>query len=365
MSIKSVAILGAGAGGLAAAADLSSRGFSVRLCELPQFEANISALKRAGGITTSGLLQGFIKVDLITTDVARAVTGADLVMLALPAYGVETFAQACIPHLKDGQMVVLNMAATAGSLRFALKAREIAPHLRIKIAELSSLTYAARKRDDGVEVLLKVQKLFFSAFPAADTPEMLQAFQALYPAVVAGTHVLETTLNNGNPVTHPAGSMLNAGAIEFSKGDFCLYSQGISQGVARVIQSVDDERLALCRSLGLKEIPTRERLVRYGYTKPGADLYEEYHNSEVFRGAKGPHSLQDRYFTEDIPYGLVLWSSLGRNLGVPTGTIDAIITIATSLCQHDFRREGLTAEKLGLAGMNSAQLNKYLQTGQK
>jgi len=172
-------------------------------------------------------------------------------------------------------------------------------------------------------------------------------------------------LNNGNAITHPAGSLLNVGQIEFAKGDFYLYPQGISPGVARVIEAVDRERLDICRALGVSEVPNIERLVRYGLSKSASCLYEEYHNSEIFPVAKGPVDIYDRYITEDIPYGLVLWSSIARQLGIPTPLMNGFIDIGSALCERDFRKEGLTAEKLGLGSLNASQLNQYLMTGEK
>ncbi|MFX0200402.1 MAG: NAD/NADP octopine/nopaline dehydrogenase, partial [Candidatus Hodarchaeota archaeon] len=43
MELKRIAILGSGSGGLAAAGDLSLRGFEINLFELPEFKANIDS----------------------------------------------------------------------------------------------------------------------------------------------------------------------------------------------------------------------------------------------------------------------------------------------------------------------------------
>lgn len=43
----------------------------------------------------------------------------------------------------------------------------------------------------------------------------------------------------------------------------------------------------------------------------------------------------------------MLWSSLGREIGVPTPNIDAIIVIASTILERDFFNEGLTIEYLG------------------
>ena len=50
---------------------------------------------------------------------------------------------------------------------------------------------------------------------------------------------------------------------------------------------------------------------------------------------------------QGISDGLVLWSDLGRVCGVPTPNIDAVITLGGSLLQVDFRKIGLTLDKLG------------------
>ena len=367
MPNKKIAVLGAGSGGFAAAVDLTQRGFTVNLFEHPRFSENIQGAKDKGGINASGVVpQEFVKLNNITTDIEEALDGTDIILLVVPAYGVEAFAEHCIPHLKDGQMVVLTMAATAGALRFRQKVKEITPNLKIKVGETASLPYGCRRTGPTeVTILIQVENLFLSAFPATDTPELIAEFQNLYPAIISAENTLETTLNNGNPITHPSASILNAGRIEFAKGEYYLYPEGISPGVARVIEAVDRERLALCRALGFREISSKERIAKYGYAKPRETLYEEYHASEVFDKAKGPSGLQDRYLTEDIPFGLVLWASLGKSLGIKTNTMDAVIDIGSILCQRDFRSEGLTAEKLGLDGLSATQLNAYLRTGKK
>ena len=76
-------------------------------------------------------------------------------------------------------------------------------------------------------------------------------------------------------------------------------------------------------------------------------LQHLFNHSEVFSKIKGPAHVNSRYFTEDISDGLVLWSNLGKVVGVPTPNIDAVITLGGSLLQVDFRKIGLTLDKLG------------------
>lgn len=53
---STVAILGAGNGGLCAAADLTLRGFQVHLYEIPEFVENITPVEEADGISLRGVV---------------------------------------------------------------------------------------------------------------------------------------------------------------------------------------------------------------------------------------------------------------------------------------------------------------------
>jgi opine dehydrogenase len=64
---------------------------------------------------------------------------------------------------------------------------------------------------------------------------------------------------------------------------------------------------------------------------------------------EGSKSVPPRYVTEDVPEGLVAWSSLGSKIGVATPTVDTLIHLATIVKGTDYRRQGRTVERLGLA----------------
>ena len=69
--------------------------------------------------------------------------------------------------------------------------------------------------------------------------------------------IFQTTLQNGNPVIHPAVTLLNAALIERTGGDFMFYEEGVTEAVGRVMKAVDDERLAIARALGSPSSPSR------------------------------------------------------------------------------------------------------------
>ena len=104
MEVKSVAVLGAGHGGCAAAADLGKRGYSVRLHA--RNAERLAPLRAQDGIEARGIVQGLIPIDLLTTDVGEAVGGADLIMLVVPSVAHGYYARALAPLLDGGQITL-------------------------------------------------------------------------------------------------------------------------------------------------------------------------------------------------------------------------------------------------------------------
>ena len=81
MDKDKVAVLGGGATGHAAAADLTIRGFTVNLYELPQFAAGIKGTMEAGEIEATGAINGVAKINMITTDIKEAIKGVKTIFV--------------------------------------------------------------------------------------------------------------------------------------------------------------------------------------------------------------------------------------------------------------------------------------------
>ena len=67
-----------------------------------------------------------------------------------------------------------------------------------------------------------------------------------------------------------------------------------------------------------------------------------------------------RYITEDIPYGLVPLAYLGDLAGVPTPIMDAMIDLASTVNHVNYRKEGMTLEKLGLGGRKVEEIQSMI-----
>ena len=243
-----VAVLGAGNGGVASAFDFAQHGHEVSLFSTPEFGDNVVAVDKAGGITAERRPRG-LRADPLrrAPTPAEAMDGAELVLLVGPAYGTEPLAAEAAPHLTEDMAVLVCPGSCAGAIAFKRAAGLELDDDRYVVGETSTLPYAVRVTEPGaINVFLKLTTgVYLAALPRAGTDRLYDLVKDVWPAVEKADSVFQTTLQNGNPVIHPAVTLLNAGLLERTGGDFLFYEEGVTESVGRLIEAVDNERLAI------------------------------------------------------------------------------------------------------------------------
>ncbi len=357
MTGQPVAVLGGGNGGHMMAVDLTNRGYSVHFYEHPQFEETFRTTLDRGSIEASGIgPSGTFPIHRVTTDMAEALEGVAWVHVVIPATGHELFFSEMIPHLRKGQNVVV-WAGDFGALRLKKLLDDGGNGADITIFETSTLPYGTRLEAPGkVELLLVAPRVLAAALPARAMASEKEEFSATFPCIVEAKHVLEAAFNNPNPMVHPPGSLLNTGRIEYSQGDFYMYREGVTPAVARVIREIYNESRRLAHALDFEMTKYREDDFTTTASMMGVEFEAPADTLGVIASIIGPTSLGSRYITEDLPFGLVPRSELGRLADVPTPVIDGIVSIGSIVCQEDYWTSGRTLEKLGLGGLGREEI---------
>ena len=335
----------------------------VTLSDLPQFAESVEPIATRGGLRVTGVLGDHdVRVDA-TTDLGEAIAGASVIFVIAPAFGHAAFAREIGHRIRGDQIVILTPGATGGALEWAQTAATSGGRSGQPVAESVSLPYACRKVDQThVHISGAKRSLPIAAFPGRETAALVQRLGPVFPqGVVAATSVLETSLNNLNSVAHPVPTLLNVGWIEHSKGGFGFYSDGVTPSVARAMDAVDEERLAVLEALGLERVSLSEWDRRL-YGLAGATTYEINHDSAVHKEISGPPSLDTRYLSEDVPFGLVPIASIATELGLRTPAIDLFIDLAALLLGERIRTTARTAASMGLAGLSASQMTSFCQT---
>jgi opine dehydrogenase len=356
-------ILGAGNGGKAAAVDLTLLGKRVRLFEFPEYRHNLEGLLEHRTLTATGAVSGKATLELVTSDLAQAMDGVDTVMICTQALAHERVARALAPLIRPDHHLILNPGSTGGALHFAQIFRSLGMKALPTMVETSTLTYGCRAKGALVEVAVKVKRVLYGVLPGSAVGRIGPELEALYPGLVRGASVLEAGLNNANPVIHPPITIMNAARIENDGPAMRYYGDGVSPAVARMIQKLDEERMALLRALGYPAQPDPVTSVEQGYAA-STDYYECYARGPGFIDFASPNTLDHRYFHEDIGMGLVMLCSVGEFLDVPTPTCRIFVQLGEAITGIPYASEGKrTLKALGLDGLNLKELIAFLETG--
>jgi opine dehydrogenase len=345
---------------MAVAYEWASQGHEVSLFSHAGHDHELGPVRERGGILAEGVLEGFAPVTSATTDIGTAMEGAEAVLVVGPAYSTEIIARDVADHLRPGMTVVVCPGSCVGSVAFKRAAGLDLYDESIVVGETSTLPYAARSTGGVVRIFHRFDiGVFAAAAPRSGTARVLELLQQVYPNAAAATNVLQTTLQNGNPVIHPAVTLLNAALIERTGGDFMFYEDGVTQATGNLMQAVDLERLAIADALGVSVLSEPDIGVQEGYMTE-ANYTTGYSKAPGFLGIKAQDQLDHRYLTEDAGYSLGFWTDLARSLDVPTPTMDALIQIASVVLGRDFRGEGArTLESTGLGALTREQLLAY------
>ncbi len=355
------AVLGAGHGGRAMAAHLALMGYDVHLYN--RTYEHIAAIAKEGGIhleSFEGGPRGFAKLKKVTSDIGEALQDVDVVMVVVPSTAHAGLARASAPYLQDGQIIILHPGRTGGALEFHKTLRDSGCIADVTVAEAETFIYASRAEGEtGARIFGIKEEVALAALPATRTESVLSVLREAYPQFVDGVNVLETSLNNIGAIFHPALTLLNAGWIEQTGGNFQFYIDGATPGLGRILEAVDRERVTVAAALGIRAHTAREWL-ETAYGAKGATLYEAIHDQKGYYGIKAPGTLYHRYIFEDVPMSLVPIAALGKRYGVAVQTMESLIRLASVLHQTDYWRRGRTLEKLGIQDLSVAELQQFV-----
>ncbi len=339
-------VVGAGNGGLAMAGHLALSGFSVHLFN--RTAEKLLSIEDRRGIRLEGEIEGFARLDVVTSNPVEALAGVDVVMVVVPASGHRSLAKAIAPYLADGQVVVLNPGRTLGALEFEYALRMGGCEADVVVAEAQTLLYASRIAGPGRVRVFKIKEtVSIAALPAWRTERVVHLLNRAFPHFVPANHVLETSIDNMGALLHPAPTLFNMARIEAGE-DFEYYCQGITPRVVQVISQLDHERISLAKGFGI-EVQTLQKWLQTAYGIEVEDLTQALAGNPGYQGIKAPTTMPTRYLTEDVPMGLVPMAALGAMLGVPMPVTNSLITLASVADGVDYRLIGRNLDRVGLS----------------
>ncbi len=363
MNSMKIAVMGGGNASHAIAADLTLKGLTVNMFEMEKFADSMRTVFETHEIEMSGVAgTGKARLNLVTSDIKEAVEGVEIIFIPLPGFAVTPYAQILAPHLEEDQIVLI-VPGSLGALEFRWALWSHGCRKKVIIGETGGMPFAARVVAPGRVKTFHVRAIVaLATIPGSKGSMVYEKVKGLYPFALRKT-VIEPAFGHLTPLLHPLGSLLNAGRIERSHGEFYIYEEGMTPSVVRVIEAMDRERLEIGEKLGI-QLPTGVEMMVESKYGPKGTLWESLNGSAGLTPVKGPTSLESRYITEDIPYSLVAWASVGHLAGVDTPIMDAVINIGGAIMGMNCWEEGRNLARMGLEGLTLEQTLAYLENGE-
>lgn len=356
-----IAVIGAGNGGQSIAGYLALRGYETSLYDIDVQKMDI--LKQKGGIELTGRIEGFGKIDCITTDIAEAVKGAQIVMVTTVANAHRAVAKSMATYVEEGQVIILNPGRTCGALVFNQTLQTQGCTKRYYLGEAQTLVYACRVIENGkVNIIGVKDEVFLSGLPASDTDYILSKINPMYPCFVKADNVLRTSLENIGAMFHPCVCLFNAATIE-RQDEFWFY-RDMTEQVARFIEKFDQERLAVGKAYGVDLLSVTE-WIKFAYKDTEGDtLCERMKNNPAYHDIKAPGTIFTRQLTEDIPTGVLPIMELGKAAGVEVPLLTSMVNTIEALLDIDLHTNGRSLKNLGLEGKSKDEILNFITNGE-
>ena len=233
-------------------------------------------------------------------------------------------------------------------MEFDLELGEEARSKECVISEMSGQLILCSSPAPNTVYLKSIKKhMTWSCISSAASCSAFNAVHAIFPQLKRVSSVLETTMNNTNPVAHIPLSLFNLTRMDNGE-DYLLFRTCVTRGVARVIEEVDNERIAVMQACGIPAVTELDTLNSYWTSKQDC-IFDIFHETPEYAITVGPKTLEHRYITEDLPFGVVPVAKLGKILGVQTSCMDAMIKIFSVYLGEDLLILGPAVEDINLA----------------
>ncbi|NKC30444.1 NAD/NADP octopine/nopaline dehydrogenase family protein [Falsiroseomonas selenitidurans] len=344
-----LAVLGAGSVGPGAAALAVSRGHEVALWS-----------PRGGGthgigsfLSVQGVLAGTARVT-VAVDVARALAGAEAVLVCVPPHALGPVLRRIAPMLAEGVPVLL---APSQSLAPLLLDRLLARQGRhAPVGALAAPPVVAeRLAGDVVRILALPELVEVAAVPAAQGQHLAALCAGLFGMPFQPlADVLGAALAAHEPVLHAALVLGNVTRIE--AGEEWDQHARMTPAICRLAERLDAERLELAAAYGHAVPSLAAGLHRQGGV-PQGPLPVMARALAASRPAPGLRGLDAAHLAVSVTYGLALWLRLAVPRQVPMPLTAAAVAVLEAMWGSSLSGDDL------LEGLDFAALPRLLQEG--
>lgn len=318
------------------------------------------ALAEGAPLIAAGAIEGEFHPG-VALDARALADGCDVLVLALPGYGHKAVMDALVPHIREGQPVIISSHASFGALYLSrqLAARGVSAPI---IAWGTTAVTGRQSGGSNVKVNTVRARVDMCSVPHDRADDMLALCQRLFgDRFMLRDGLLAISLSNLNPQNHMGIALGNMTRME--RGEEWSQGQNVTPNVGRLLEALDLERLAIADALGL-EVRTIFEHFHLSFHVPVASISEMNQQMHARgNGGTGPATADSRYVTEDVPYGLVPTIRLGEMVGRPARLHAAGVDVFCAMYGRNFFAENALLTAIDVDNMTLPQLKAAATEG--
>ena len=286
-------------------------------------------------------------IGLITSKPELALKDADIVLLCLPGFAIAPVLHSIKPYL-DPKTAVGSIVSSTG---FFPMAQKILPQ-GTELFGFQRVPFIARINEYGHSALLLGYKdsLSVATLNAACPQRIADLLARLFEVKVDLLRdPMMVTLTNSNPLLHPSRLFGIFGNDRTTYDRPVLFYEEWDNFSSQTLIDCDNEFRSLLDRLGISRNDIMP-ILDYYESHDAQSLTDKIRSIAAFKGLYAPMvklengnygpDWNNRYFTEDIPFGILIIKCLAQKNGIPTPTIDSIIEWEQKCVGKEYLRNG-------------------------
>ena len=296
----------------------------------------------------------------VLSDVSTVINGADVILIAVPAYGHKAVFDAIAPHVTNNQTIIISSHASFGALYIS----QLLTHRGIQaniIAWGTTIVSGSSNSPANVMVNTIRDQVDIATVPQSNAERGKALCTSLFgDNFVIRDGLIAISLSNLNPQNHLGIALCNLTRME--RGEVWAQSQNVTSTVGRLLEALDKERLAIAAAVGVQVRTIFEHFHLSFHIKKDSIANMNQAIFDNGSSAFGPKTTDSRYVLEDVPFGLVPTAMLGQLVGKPAVLHEAGIVLMGGLYGRDFMQENDLIQALNLDEMSLAELKDFAKT---
>jgi len=276
------------------------------------------------------------KPEIITDKPSEVIPQSNIIIMTLPSYAKSSVLEKISPYTNKGTWI----GSFPGTGGFEWIVKKFLGN-NVTIFGLQRVPYICRLKTYGKETFLLGKKKYLCAasLPKKNIKIITQKLEKLLEIPVKPlNNFLAVTLTPSNPILHPSrlyGLFKDWKEKEYYQNEIFFYKEWDLLS-SKVLINCDNELQKLCLKIPL-DLSGILSLLDHYEVKNEEELTKKISTIESLKTIKAPMikindsyipDFKSRYFTEDIPYGLLIIRAIAELAEIETPSIDMVLSWA-------------------------------------